>query len=240
VIGLLTQEALLDRLVDDPALTLTESAALARVALANYFAAALLMPYEPFLEAARQERYDVEILAHRFRVGFEQACHRLTTLRRTGREGVPFHLIRIDVAGNISKRFSASGITFARYSGACPRWNVFSALLAPGEIRTQISRMPDGRTYFCIARTVRKGDRGWRASPTIHAIGLGCDVGHAKELVYADGIDLKTAEATAVPIGVTCRLCERTDCEQRAMPRVGSPLRVDGDVRGIAFYASTD
>src|SRR5262249_19335348 len=143
-LALLTQHARLDRLAQDPMLTSDESRALARVAFANYLAGAVLMPYGTFLQAAREERYDIDVIGRRFRVGFEQVCHRLTTLRKAGAEGVPFHMIRIDVAGNISKRFSASGIRFARFSGACPRWNVFAAFMTPGMIRIQVSRMPDG------------------------------------------------------------------------------------------------
>ncbi|MEZ4318795.1 MAG: short-chain fatty acyl-CoA regulator family protein [Myxococcota bacterium] len=238
-VGLLTRSDELDRLVEHPVLSGPESRRLARVALANYFAGAVLMPYEAMLEAAVDSRYDIELLGHRFRVSFEQVCHRLTSLRRPGREGVRFHLIRIDIAGNISKRFSASGIPFARYSGACPRWNVFRALLTPGVITTQLSEMPDGTRYFCVARTIRKGDRGYHSTHTVHAIGLGCRIDDAPALVYADGIDL-TRTDQAVPIGVTCRLCERRDCEQRAMPSIGSPLRVDEDLRGVSFYASVE
>jgi predicted transcriptional regulator/DNA-binding XRE family transcriptional regulator len=238
-VGLLTRSEELDRLVDHAHLSRPESRRLARVAMANYFAGAVLMPYEAFLEAAQASRYDIELIGHRFRVSFEQVCHRLSTLRRPGREGVPFHLIRIDIAGNISKRFSASGIQFARYSGACPRWNIFRALLTPGVITTQISEMDDGERYFCLARTLRKGDRGYHAAHTVHAIGLGCRLEDAPALVYADGVDLQRTDQ-AVKIGVTCRLCERTDCDQRAMPAVGSPLRVDENLRGMSFYANPE
>ncbi len=235
-VGLLTQGRILDRMSQDGLLTTDESRALCRVALANYFAAAVLMPYRPFLDAARNERYDVELLGHRFRVGFEQACHRLTTLRRPGAEAVPFHLVRIDIAGNISKRFSASGLRFARFSGACPRWNVFSAFLTPGMIRTQVSQMPDGTTYFWIARTVQKEGGGYHAPTTVLAVGMGCELHHARELVYADGVDLESREAV-VPVGLTCRLCDRMDCEQRAFPALQHPLHVDENVRGVSFYA---
>ena len=185
------------------------------VVKASYFAGAVLMPYEPFLAAARELRYDVELLERRFGVSFEQVCHRLTTLRRPGSEGVPFHFLRIDIAGNISKSFSASGIRFARFSGACPRWNAHAAFLTPGLIRTQLSEMPDGRKYFCIARTIQKDTGGYRGQHAMQALGLGCEMGHAKELIYADGLRL---DQPPVPVGVTCRLCERTDCEQRAFP----------------------
>jgi predicted transcriptional regulator len=205
------------------------------VALANYFAAAVAMPYQPFYEAARAERYDIELLGHRFDASFEQVCHRLTTLRRPGAEGIPFHLVRIDIAGNISKRFSGSGIRFARFSGACPRWNVHTAFLTPGMIRVQLSRMPDGTTYFCIARTLRR-DRRFHAPHAVQAIGMGCEVHHAREMVYADGIDTTNLSA-AVPVGVTCRLCERMDCQQRAFPALQHRMEVDENVRGLSFYA---
>ncbi len=238
-VALITQPEILDRLARDENLSTPESRALAKVALANYFAAALLMPYKPFLDAARAERYDIELLAHRFGASFEQVCHRLTTLRRPGAEGVPLHFLRIDIAGNISKRFSGSGIRFARFSGACPRWNVHAAFMTPGMIRTQVSRMPDGNVYFCIARTVRSDRGGYHAPHTVQAIGLGCDVRHARELVYADGIDLEDKNA-AVPVGVTCRLCEHLDCAQRAFPALTHPLRIDENVRGVSFYAPVD
>ncbi|XXX76621.1 short-chain fatty acyl-CoA regulator family protein [Sorangium sp. So ce134] len=238
-LGLLTQSSAIDRILRDENLTTPESRALARVALANYFAAAILMPYRPFLEAARAERYDIELLAHRFGTSFEQVCHRLTTLRRPGAEGVPMHMVRIDIAGNISKRFSGSGIRFARFSGACPRWNVHAALMTPGMIRIQLSQMPDGAVYFCIARTVRSDRGGYHVPHTVQSIGMGCDVRYARELVYADGIDLDNIGA-AVPVGVTCRTCERLDCAQRALPALQHPLRLDENRRGVSFYASVD
>jgi hypothetical protein len=238
-VGLILESEIIDRIVRDESLTTHESRALARVALANYFAAALLMPYQPFLETARAERYDIELLAHRFGASFEQVCHRLTTLRRPGAEGVPLHFLRIDIAGNISKRFSGSGIRFARFSGACPRWNVHAAFMTPGMIRIQISRMPDNNVYFCIARTVRSDRGGYHAPHTVQAIGLGCDVRYARELVYSDGVDVEDPNA-AVPVGVTCRLCEHLDCEQRAFPALTHPLRIDENVRGVSFFAPVE
>jgi predicted transcriptional regulator/DNA-binding XRE family transcriptional regulator len=235
-VALLTQHARIDRLVADAHLTSEESRSLARVALANYFAGAVLMPYAPFVEACRQERYDIDVIGRRFRVGFEQVCHRFTALRRPGSEGVPFHMIRIDMAGNISKRFSASGIRFARFSGACPRWNIFSAFMTPGMIRIQLSRFSDGTTYFCLARTIHKDSGGYHAQQPVQAIGLGCRIEHAREMVYSDGIDLGNVHL-ATPVGVTCRLCERSDCEQRAFPSIRHPLRVDENVRGVSLYA---
>jgi hypothetical protein len=235
-VGLLTQAEVFDRILRDENLSDGDSHTLARVALSNYFASAVLMPYQPFLEAAKAERYDIELLGHRFRCSFEQIAHRMTTLRRPGAEGVRFHFLRVDIAGNISKRFQASGIQFARFAGACPRWNIHTAFLTPGRINIQVSKMPDGATYFCVARTVRRDSGGFHSLHTVQAIGLGCRVEEAKELVYSDGIDLANPN-TAIPVGVTCRLCDRMDCEQRVFPPLTHPLRVDENVRGVSFYA---
>ena len=234
-IALLLLADLVDKLSDDAVLTSQESRTLGRLVLANYFASAIVMPYEAFLDVTQRERYDIELLGNRFGASFEQVCHRLTTLQRPGREGVPLHFVRVDLAGNISKHFSASGIRFARFSGACPRWNIHSAFLTPGLIRTQLSRMPDGNTFFCLARTVPKGRGGFHASHTVHAIGLGCNVRYASQMVYADGMDLQRLDS-AIPVGVTCRLCERMDCDQRAFPSLRHTMQVDENVRGASPY----
>lgn len=220
----------------DDRFTSAGARALCRVALTNYAAAAIVMPYEAFLEASVVERYDIQLLGHRFGASYEQICHRLTTLHRPGAKGVPFHLVRVDIAGNISKRFSASGIRFARFAGACPRWNVHAAFLTPGRIRVQVSQMPGGEIFFCVAKTARRHQAGWQADHVTHAIGLGCAVEHASALIYSDVVNL---DGAPVPVGVTCRLCERMDCAQRAHPPQHHPLRVDEDVRGLSFYAPT-
>ena len=231
---------LLERVASGAKFTTVEADALARNALANYFAAALIMPYDAFLEAARATRYDVELLERRFGASFEQVCHRLTTLRRPGAEGVPFHLVRVDVAGNISKRFSASGITMPRFGAACPRWNVYDAFATPGLIRTQVSRMPDGATYFCIARTVppigrtQFGTRPARG-PARHAIGLGCPIEAARDIVYADGLALDAPQAI-VPIGVSCKTCPRSDCADRALPALHSRFAIDENRRYLSAF----
>ena len=215
---------------------------LARVVLANAFAAAVMMPYARFLAAAEGLRYDVERLCQRFHASFEQVCHRLTSLNRDGAHGVPLHLVRVDIAGNISKRFSGSGIPIARFSGACPRWNVHAAFMTPGRIRVQVSQMPDadgapGAVYLCIARTVDRTGGGFHDENVIHAVGLGCLVEHAHRLVYAAKVNLDPAHA--VPVGSTCRLCPRDACAQRAMPHVKTALVVDEAVRGPTFYAGS-
>jgi len=234
--ALLWREGDIDRVISTFRFRSEAARRLAKVTLANYFAGATLMPYTPFLQAAKEERYDIELMGNRFRTSFEQVAHRLTTLRRSGAEGVPFHFIRVDIAGNISKRFSASGIGFARFGSACSKWNVFSAFMTPGRISRQLSVMPDGKTYFCIARTITRGKGGYHKPHAVQAIGLGCETEHARALVYADGIDLDKP-ARVVEIGTSCRLCPRHDCAQRAFPSLEHPLEIDEHVRGASFFS---
>jgi predicted transcriptional regulator/transcriptional regulator with XRE-family HTH domain len=235
-VGLLVQHDVIGHLASNPLLTTNESRASCRVALSNYFAAAVLMPYDAFRDAARRARYDIERLSHRFDASFEQICHRLATLQRPGAEGIPLHMLRVDISGNMSKHFTLSGLRIPRFGGACPLWNIFGAFLTPGVIRTQLSQMPDGKTFFGVARTVRGEDRGFSASRPQYAVGIGCDVAFAKEMVYADGLNLTTLDGV-VPVGPSCRLCERMDCEQRAYPPLHHPFPVDENRRGISFYA---
>lgn len=209
---------------------------LARNVLASYFAAALIMPYRKFFQACRDSRYDIERMARRFTASFEQVCHRMTTLQRPGMQGIPLHLVRADIAGNISKRFSLSGIHIPRHSGACPRWNVYSAFLQPERTNIQLSKMPDGKRYFCIARTITKGDHRHLGPRRYLSIGLGCAISHAHEMIYSDGVDLAD-QSHFVPIGVGCRICPRLDCGQRAHPPADHRFRIDDDVRPESLYA---
>jgi predicted transcriptional regulator/transcriptional regulator with XRE-family HTH domain len=239
-IALLGSRDEINKLAAKGKFTTDEADVLARQSLANYFAGAVMMPYERFREAARACRHDLDVLQHRFGASFEQVCHRLTTLRRPGAEGIAFHLIRVDIAGNISKRFSASGIRIARFGAACPRWNVYDAFATPGMLRVQVSQMPDGAAFFCVARTIApagrpatRGPFGPRVSQL--AIGLGCPVAQARELVYADGVNLDDPQAMN-PIGVSCRICERTNCVDRAMPALHHKLEIDENRRGVSAY----
>lgn len=235
-LGLLEARAAIDAIIADAKLGAPETETLVRVSLANYFAGAVLMPYAPFLEAARAARYDIELLMHRFGASFEQVAHRLSTLQRPGDAGVPFFFARVDIAGNLTKRLSAAGFHFSRYGGACPRFILHEAFATPGLIRTQIAVLPDGAAFFCIARTVEKAGGRYRAPATHQVVGLGCDLARAPELVYSDGLDLARLDA-ATEIGIGCRLCERTDCRQRAFPPLQHRLVVDKSVRGPSAYA---
>ncbi|MDW8336081.1 MAG: short-chain fatty acyl-CoA regulator family protein [Tepidimonas sp.] len=209
--------------------------ALARQGFAHYFAGALLLPYQTFLTAARQYRYDIERLQRRFHVSFETVCHRLSTLQRSGARGIPFYFVRVDQAGNISKRQSATAFHFAKHGGACPLWHVHEAFAQPGRILTQVLEMPDGTRFFGIARTTSRGGAGYLSRRKIFAIGLGCELVHAAQLVYADGLDLHHPQHV-VPIGPGCRVCPREDCVQRAFPPVGKTLITSPHRESLVSY----
>jgi len=209
--------------------------AIAKIGLANYFAGAAMMPYRAFHAAAAQERHDLERLADRFGASIEQVAHRLSTLQRPGQKGVPFFFVRVDQAGTITKRHSATRLQFARFGGACPLWNVHRAFETPGRFLRQLAQTPDGVRYFCLARDVSKPGGSWGAPVKRYAIGLGCEVKHAAGLVYADAMDLGNARAFE-PIGISCRICERPDCHQRSVPPLERKLRVDPGRRGVLPY----
>lgn len=210
---------------------------LTRRALASYWAGALLMPYRAFARAARERRHDLEALASEFGTSFEQVAHRLTTLQRSGEEGVPFFFLRIDPAGNVSKRLDGAGFPFARHGGGCPLWSVHTAFQAPGQIVGQWLELPDGQRFFSIARTVVAGGGAHGAPRAMRAVALGCAAEHAELLVYADAMK----DAAPTPIGVACHLCHRPQCIARAAPPIGRDMRPDDNREtGVPFAFAGD
>lgn len=222
------------RLAEEARLLSGDARQLLRVGLANYAAGALLMPYARFAQAAHNERHDVERLAQHFGVSFEQVCHRLSTLQRPGARGLPFFFVRVDMAGNITKRHSATRLQFARYGGTCPLWNVHEAVAAPGRILVQIVETPDGVRYVSMAMGLLKKSGRFSEPDRRYAVALGCEASFAGQFVYADGLAVDTAPAT--PIASSCRICPRPDCSQRAFPPVDRRMTVDPDVRNIVPY----
>lgn len=206
------------------------------VGLANYAAGALLMPYGRFREEARAARHDIDRLRQRFGVSFEQACHRLSTLQRPGERGVPFFFCRVDMAGNITKRHSATRLQFARFGGACPLWIVHEAVAIPDRVLVQLAETPDGVRYVSMAKGLVKPSGSYDRAPRRYAVALGCEAEYAREFIYADGLDL-TSDRTATKIGISCRLCPRADCDQRAFPPSDREIIVDPDRRDIVPYA---
>ena len=236
VCALLERRALLDRLLERSGITGETGRARCRVELANYVAAAVLMPYAAFLAEARASQYDFDHLATRFGVSFEQACHRATTLQREGAQGVPFFFLRIDRAGNVTKRFNATEFHLAEYGGACPRLELHMAFRLPGRIVPQFVEMPDASQYFVFSRTVDRPSFGRQAQDHRMAVGMGCAIRHAPEIGYAAAFRVTGAEVTE--IGINCRVCPRANCDQRAHQAVLLARPIDERRRGATRFES--
>ena len=225
---------LIDEMVDEGKFTSDESIKLARLGLANYFAAATVLPYRQFHDVTENFRYDIERLSSFYQMSYETICHRLSTLQRPSMRGVPFSFVRVDKAGNMSKRQSATGFHFSSSGGTCPLWNVYETFANPGKILVQIAQMPDGRNYMWVARTVERRASRYGQPGKTFAIGLGCELRHAHRLVYSEGLDLSSDNAT--PIGAGCRVCERDNCPQRAFPALGRALDLDEHRSTVSPY----
>jgi len=234
--ALIDQNDLMEATLDLARFQSAQARDICKIGLANYFAGAALLPYLAFLEAARAARHDLEVLADRFGASLEQVAHRLSTLQRVGAKGIPFFFVRVDQAGTITKRHSATRLQFARFGGACPLWNVHQAFETPGRFLRQLAETPDGVRYFCLARDISKTGGRFGAPMRRFAIGLGCEIEHAGDLVYADDLGVGKDRAFA-PIGISCRICERTECHQRSVPPLERHIDVNHDRRDILPYS---
>lgn len=228
------QSTLIGQVLDGANFKTWEARAICHLGLANYFAGALQMPYGAFFKASEAQRYDIEELGHQFGASFEQIAHRLSTMQRPLERGVPFFFARVDAAGTITKRHSATALQFARFGGACPLWNVHSAFEARGQIIRQLAETPDGNRYLCLAWSAEKRSGGYQGVSRRYAYALGCEISHAGRLIYAQGLDL--AHAAFDPIGISCRICERRTCPQRAVPPMTASISVSPDRRAILPY----
>lgn len=226
--------SLIDTMVTEGKFTSDESHTLARLGLANYFAAAAVLPYRQFHDVAENFRYDVERLSAFYRVSYETIAHRLSTLQRPSMRGVPLSFVRVDRAGNMSKRQSATGFHFSSNGGTCPLWGVYETFASPGKILVQLAQMPDGRNYLWVARTVERRASRYGQPGKTFAIGLGCELRHAHRLIYSEGLNLSGDSAT--PIGAGCRVCERDRCPQRAFPALGRALDLDEHRSTVSPY----
>ncbi len=225
-LGLQEQGQVLDSMVEAARPPDLPTRRLLKVALTNYMAAAVMMPYGRFFEAAEALAYDLRLLGARFGASLEQTCHRLTTLARPSARGAPFFFLRIDRAGNVSKRFAGAGLSFARQAGSCPRWSLHAAFAAPGRIHAQVIETMDGARYFTLACTLERPHRPHGQGDGVElAIALGCELKFADRLVYAQGQDL--ARTAATQVGRACRLCERPACQERAAPPLTRTLTVE-------------
>lgn len=234
---ILDDERLHEPIVGDLSARHSETGRLLKIHLANYLAGALLLPYGPFFEHVTRTRYDVDRLVSIFASSYETVAHRICNLSDPRRRGVPFHFLRVDVAGNISKRYSATGLRFPHGAGSCPKWAVHGAFLTPHEVHRQYSVFPDGSRYFCFARVQSEPLSGSLARGTVYAIGLGTHASAAKELAYADDMPFVDPVKMSVPVGTTCRFCERADCNQRAAPSYKFAFRVDEYIKKDNFFS---
>jgi predicted transcriptional regulator/DNA-binding XRE family transcriptional regulator len=207
---------------------------LLHMSFANYAAGAIMMPYGKFLRAAEEHRYAIDRLTAQFGANVEQVAHRLTTLSRSGAKGVPFFMLRVDPAGNISKRYAGESFPFSHFGGTCPRWHLHNAFQTPGQTIRQLIETPDGQRFFTISRTIERPIRPDLRDDALLAVGLGCDVKHANRIAYADGLDLVSTPAT--PVGPACAICPRLQCAYRANPPAGRMLAVEENRKSISPY----
>lgn len=229
----LDKTRLLDRIITSRTRH-AETPRLIKVNLANYFAGALLLPYGDFFKEVQRTRYDLEHLTGVFGVSYEAIAHRVCNLADPRRRGLPFHFIRSDVAGNISKRYSGTGLKFAS-AGSCGKWAVHLAFLNPSQLTRQYSIMPDGTTYFCFAKIQLQPVEGSLARGTAYSIGLGTHAENARLLAY--GLPSNDVRKDAVPTGMSCRFCERTDCNQRAAASYRFAFSFDEYTKKDCFFS---
>lgn len=235
-LALTEQSQEISKLAKNAGFKTAQAESICRLGLANYFAGAVQMPYARFHQTAGELAHDLDELTFRFDASLEQVAHRLSTLQRPKLRGVPFFFARVDAAGTITKRHSATSLQFARFGGACPLWNVHQAFAANGQMIRQLAETPDGKRYLCLAWSTKKKDGGYGSPARHYAYALGCEIQHAEKLVYAADLDTSPGAAFE-PIGINCRICERRDCVQRAVPPVTAAIEVETDNRRIVPYA---
>ena len=224
-------EKVISRLTDDRESVINRC----KVELANYFAAALLMPYDVFLTFATESDYDIDRMAARFGVSFEQVCHRLTTLQREGNKGIPFFFLRVDKAGNVTKRFNSTAFQIAEYGGSCPVWNMHTAFRTPGVVVPQFVELPDGGRFFTLSRTTERPAFSNDTQDRRLVLSLGCSIEHADKMVYAKPFAIRDKKDFS-KIGINCHLCPREGCSQRALQPLLVELNIDPSRRGSTRY----
>lgn len=235
-IALLEQKAVIETLVKEANFQSKEAKDICKIGLANYFAGSVLLPYTVFMQTAKKLRHDLGLLGQHFNASTEQICHRLSTLQRPGNKGIPFFFARVDQAGNITKRHSATKLQFARYGSACPLWNVHAAFETNGEIIRQLAITPDGEKYLCLATRISISSGGYHAPVRKFALAIGCEIKFLNEIVYGDGLNADE-EDKFDPIGISCRTCERSTCHQRSVPPIQKSLKIDANSRKLIPYS---
>ena len=233
-LSLLEFGPIIDRMLEGARPPDLGSRRLLHMSFANYAASAIMMPYGKFLRAAEEHRYALDRLCGQFGANIEQIAHRITTLGRSGARGVPFFMLRVDPAGNISKRYAGESFPFSHFGGTCPRWHLHAAFQTPGQTIRQLIETPDGQRFFTISRTIERPIRPDLSDDALLAIGLGCDIRFAPRIAYADGLDLTNTPAT--PVGPACAICPRIGCAYRATAPAGRMLAVEENRKTISPY----
>ncbi len=235
-LAMLEAKAEIDALVAGASFTERAGERLYRRHLTSYFAAAVMMPYARFLRACEATGYDIMLLQRRFGAGFEQIAHRLTTLQRVGQRGLPFFMLRIDRAGQSSKRYAgASASPLVETERRCPLWHVHNVFDRPGTLMPHLVELEDGTRWFTLSRTVHPQTAVSGAVEAEFAICLGLDAKLAAPLAAARGVDLNSGAAT--PIGLGCPACTRPECPQRSAPPAGRVLVFNERERGMSPFA---
>lgn len=237
VLGLLVCADHVEDIVKKSPIKDPDTKALLAVELTNYFAGALLMPYDAFLSQAEATRYDLDRLTAAFGVSFEQVCHRLTTLQRDGRKGVRFFFLRADRAGNVTKRFNATPFTLAERGGSCPVWDIQRALRTPGVISPRFVELPDGAQFFTLCRSTDRPVFNRGTQDRRLAVAVGCSRSDADKLCYAETFNMSD-EDVFHPIGISCHVCPRKACSQRAHQPLNIQLGLDANRRGSTRHES--
>ncbi len=208
--------------------------------LTSYFAAAVMMPYSRFMRACESSGYDVDLLGRRFVASFEMVAHRLTTLQRVGARGLPFFMMRVDKAGQISKRYAgASKSPLIEGNKHCPLWNVYDSFNTPGRIVTQLVALEDGSRWFTIACSLYKNDKlepqsSYHDSRTQFTIVIGLKAEFAKKISAASAMDIH--DDIGFPIGLGCMDCARHNCTQRSQAPADKVLTFNERERGITPF----
>lgn len=178
--------------------------------LQQYREDARALPLTSFAAAAEASAYAPDALADAYGVSLHTVFRRLATLRRPGLDAPAFGLVIVNAAGNPLYRRQLPDFSPPRFASICALWPVFQALSSPGQpISTRIE-LANGSTYLshAVALPLAPARLG---TPPAFASAM---------LVSPDDERMASAPGPARPVGTTCQLCPRMDCDARSDPPV--------------------
>ena len=181
----------------------TSARQMARAVLSLYADDARALPLKAFAEAAAYLNYDPAALAQRYGVDLQSVFRRLATLPRQP-DAPEIGLVTCDAAGAILLRKPPAGFSLPRFGAACPLWPLFAALRTPGLPTRQVVQSSEGASFIAYSVAGPVSQSNFDAVPVIRAAML---------LVA-------TEEEPAAPIGSTCRVCPRRNCQARREPSI--------------------